>query len=118
LASRKEGVSFKQFFTFDSTTIRLFSEVLKGVGRKLKGNGGQKGGMNTSNSSYYYCVGAFGYIPGYKEGFLRIKKGETEFDERYYFPIADKTLNGVPDNAASYAYQKVYAGNGKVYGGV
>ena len=44
-ASRKEGVSFKQFFAFDSTTIRLFSEVLKGVGRKLKGLGRQKGGL-------------------------------------------------------------------------
>ena len=43
--SRKEGVSFKQFFAFDSTTLRLFSEVLKGVGRKLKGLGQQKGGM-------------------------------------------------------------------------
>ena len=43
--SRKEGVSFKQFFAFDSTTIRLFFEVLKGVGRKLKGLGKQKGGM-------------------------------------------------------------------------
>ena len=43
--SRKEGVSFTQFFAFDSTTIRLFSEVLKGVGRKLKGTGKQKGGM-------------------------------------------------------------------------
>ena len=43
--SRKEEVSFKQFFAFDSTTIRLFSEVLKGVGRKLKGSGKQKGGM-------------------------------------------------------------------------
>jgi hypothetical protein len=41
--SRKEGISFKQFFAFDSTTIRLFSEVLKGVGRKLKGLGRQKG---------------------------------------------------------------------------
>jgi len=43
--SRKVGVSFQQFFAFDSTTIRLFSEVLKGVGRKLKGLGKQKGGM-------------------------------------------------------------------------
>ena len=43
--SRKEGVSFKQFYAFDSTTIRLFSEVLKGVGRKLKGSGRQKGGL-------------------------------------------------------------------------
>jgi hypothetical protein len=65
---------------------------------------------------YFYCVGAYGYIPGYKEGFLRIKKGETEFDESYYFPIADKTLNDVPGNATNYIYQKVYAGNGKVYG--
>ncbi|MDR1631665.1 MAG: transposase, partial [Dysgonamonadaceae bacterium] len=44
-ASRKEEVSFLQFLAFDSTTIRLFSEVLKGVGRKLKGTGKQKGGM-------------------------------------------------------------------------
>ena len=43
--SRKEGISFEHFFAFDSTTIRLFSEVLKGVGRKLKGLGKQKGGM-------------------------------------------------------------------------
>ena len=43
--SRKEGISFKQFFAFNSTTIRLFSEVLKGVGRKLKGLGRQKGGL-------------------------------------------------------------------------
>jgi len=43
--SRKKGVSFKHFFAFDSTTIRLFSEVLKGVGRKLKGLGRQKGGL-------------------------------------------------------------------------
>jgi hypothetical protein len=34
--SRKSGISFEQFFAFDSTTIRLFSEVLKGVGRKLR----------------------------------------------------------------------------------
>jgi hypothetical protein len=43
--SRKEDISFKQFFAFDSTTIRLFSDVLKGVGRKLKGLGKQKGGL-------------------------------------------------------------------------
>ena len=43
--SRKEGISFRRFFAFDSTTIRLFSEVLKGVGRKLKGLGKQKGGL-------------------------------------------------------------------------
>lgn len=43
--SRKEGIGFERFFAFDSTAIRLFWEVLKGVGRKLKGLGKQKGGL-------------------------------------------------------------------------
>jgi hypothetical protein len=72
--------------------------------------------MDEKGDIYFCSIGAFGYIPGYKEGFLRIKKGETEFDESYYFPTADKTLSGVPGNATNYIYQKVYAGNGKVYG--
>ncbi|MGC9150552.1 MAG: DUF4372 domain-containing protein, partial [Microbacter sp.] len=41
--SRKEKVSFKEFYAFDSTTISLFSEVMKGVGRNPKGEGKKKG---------------------------------------------------------------------------
>ena len=44
-ASRKEGVSFNDFYAFDSTTIRLFTEVLKGVGRNPKDDGKKKGGL-------------------------------------------------------------------------
>jgi hypothetical protein len=65
---------------------------------------------------YLYCTGGFGYFPGMTDGFLRIKKGETEFDNTYYFPIGDKNITGIPGNHADYLYQKVYAGNGKVYG--
>ena len=64
---------------------------------------------------YIYCVGAFGYIPNCNEGFLRIKKGETEFDPSYYFPIKTLSIPEVTGNKADYVYQKVYAGNGKVY---
>lgn len=64
---------------------------------------------------YFYSVAMFGYVPGLTEGFLRIKKGEQEFDKTYYFPIADKELAGVKGNKANYAYNKVYAGKGKVY---
>jgi hypothetical protein len=64
---------------------------------------------------YFYSVAMFGYVPGLTEGFLRIKKGEQEFDKTYYFPIADKELAGVKGNKANYVYNKVYAGNGKVY---
>ena len=43
--SRKESISFDLFYSFDSTTISLFSNVLKGVGRNPKGDGQKKGGL-------------------------------------------------------------------------
>lgn len=43
--SRKENISFEKFYAFDSTTITLFSDVLKGVGRNPKGDGKKKGGL-------------------------------------------------------------------------
>jgi len=43
--SRKEDVKFEPFYAFDSTTITLFSDVLKGVGRNPKGDGRKKGGL-------------------------------------------------------------------------
>jgi len=43
--SRIEGISFEKFYIFDSTTIRLFSDILKGVGRNPKGDGKKKGGL-------------------------------------------------------------------------
>ena len=43
--SRKEQVSFEEFYAFDSTTITLFSQVMKGVGRDPKGDGKKKGGL-------------------------------------------------------------------------
>jgi hypothetical protein len=43
--SRIDKVSFDKLFIFDSSTIRLFSQVMKGVGRDLKGEGKKKGGL-------------------------------------------------------------------------
>jgi len=43
--SRIVGLSIKQLFAIDSTTIKLFSDVLKGVGRNPKGSGNKKGGV-------------------------------------------------------------------------
>ena len=43
--SRIPGVSFEQFYSFDSTTISLFSDIMKGVGRNPKGDGKKKGGL-------------------------------------------------------------------------
>lgn len=43
--SREEKVPFRHFYAFDSTTITLFSDVMKGVGRNPKGEGKKKGGL-------------------------------------------------------------------------
>lgn len=43
--SRIDNVSFSKLFIFDSTTIRLFSDVMKGVGRNPKHDGKKKGGL-------------------------------------------------------------------------
>jgi hypothetical protein len=43
--SRKEDVKFDMFYAFDSTTVTLFADVMKGVGRNPKGDGKKKGGL-------------------------------------------------------------------------
>ncbi len=43
--SRMDKVSFDKLFIFDSSTIRLFSQVMKGVARDPKGEGNKKGGL-------------------------------------------------------------------------
>ena len=42
--SRTFGLTFKEVLLIDSTTIRLFSDILKGVGRNPKNDGKKKGG--------------------------------------------------------------------------
>lgn len=43
--SRTYGLTFKEVLLIDSTTIRLFSDILKGVGRNPQGDGKKKGGL-------------------------------------------------------------------------
>jgi IS4 transposase len=43
--SRTFGLTFREVLLIDSTTIRLFSDILKGVGRDPKNDGKKKGGL-------------------------------------------------------------------------
>ncbi len=43
--SRTHRLTVKELFIVDSTTIRLFSDILKGVGRNPKNDGKKKGGL-------------------------------------------------------------------------
>jgi hypothetical protein len=87
--------------------------------RTTMAGGGEPSGdpfVDEKGDIYIYCTAGFGYFPGMTDGFLRIKKGETEFDNAYYFQTGDKNIAGIPGNRVDYIYHKVYVGNGKVYG--
>ena len=43
--SQTYGLTVKELFIVDSTTIRLFTDILKGVGRNPKNDGKKKGGL-------------------------------------------------------------------------
>lgn len=64
---------------------------------------------------YVINSGAFGYYPGLKSGYLKIKNGAQEFDQNYFFNITDLALSGVPGERAAYPYREYYAGDGQVY---
>lgn len=55
---------------------------------------------------YIYCVGGFGYFANCTEGFLRIKKGETDFDQSYYFPIETISIPDIKGNPPDYVNDK------------
>lgn len=56
--SRIDKISFDKLFIFDSSTIRLFSQVMKGVGRNLKGERKKKGGLKV-----HMLIDAFSQTP-------------------------------------------------------
>jgi len=45
LSDSQTGLTIKELFIVDSTTIRLFTDILKGVGRNPKNDGKKKGGL-------------------------------------------------------------------------
>lgn len=69
--------------------------------------------MDENKDIYINCVSGFGFI-GHKAGFLRIKAGETEFDDSYSFDVTQTDVEG-EEFSPSYIMRVQYAGNGKMY---
>lgn len=65
---------------------------------------------------YVLCMGSWGFVPGQKCGFLRIKNGDTKFDPDYFFNITDYAIGNIPGGHLDYLHRIEYAGNGIVYG--
>lgn len=71
--------------------------------------------MDENNDIYIVGIGAFGALPGHNSGILRIKAGETEFDESYHFVFNSTTITG-ESNPLDYVHSLKYAGNNILYG--
>jgi hypothetical protein len=65
---------------------------------------------------YVLCMGSWGFVPGQRCGFLRIKNGDTKFDPDYFFNITDYAIGNIPGGHLDYLHRIEYAGNGIVYG--
>ena len=124
--SRKDDVSFEEFYAFDSTTIRLFTDILKGVGRNPKDDGKKKGGLKVHMLTDIHAdVPKFARISEAKQhdkNFLKVlnlpKDSMIVFDKAYthYWQFAKWTKEGInfvcrlKDNAV-YEVQEVLAEN-------
>jgi len=71
--------------------------------------------IDENDDIYMYSTGGFGKQPGAKDGFLRIKKGETEFDANYYFSPQNTAVADIKGGQVSYGMSFYYGGNGKLY---
>ncbi|MDO4230488.1 MAG: IS4 family transposase [Capnocytophaga sp.] len=103
--SRKKDVSFEEFYAFDSTTIGLFSEVMKGVGRNRKDDGKKKGGLKVHMLTDLHADTAV--FASISEARMHDKKFLSKlnpskgsmlvFDKayNYYLQFADWTAQGV-----------------------
>ncbi len=69
--------------------------------------------MDENNDIYVVCLGGFGAI--HTAGILRIKSGETEFDNSYKFVFNTTPITGEA-NPCDYIHAVRYFGNGKMYG--
>jgi hypothetical protein len=65
----------------------------RGTGATFFGNHGMY--IDEKGDIYVLCYASYGYMPGQKSGFLRIKKGQTDFDPSYFFNITDMEIPGI-----------------------
>lgn len=79
-------------------------------------NNGPRNGimLDEKGDIYVNNTASFGYKPGVKAGYLRIKKGETEFDPDYFLSVSDATLD-IEGKKANYACDNYYDKVGKIY---
>ena len=71
---------------------------------------GQTGFVDEKGDIYFICGGAFGQREEYKDGIIRIKKGDNKVDETYNWVLDDEKFDG---HSIDWVLGGLYMGNGK-----
>jgi DNA-binding beta-propeller fold protein YncE len=71
--------------------------------------------LDDKGDLYVYCVGAYGFDPRHRHGFLRILAGQTEYDSSYVFDMTDLPAD-VPGKKIDYLHLFQHAGGARVFG--
>lgn len=94
--------------------IKMTTEKTTGLSTPSRPNDPQSIFMDENQDIYVTCIAAFGARPSHKTGFLRIKNGQTEFDQSWSLPIESITVDGNTQKV-DYVQYSQYGGNGKLY---
>lgn len=95
--------------------LKMITQETAGMSMPTKFEADHRGiFIDEHNDIYINCISGFGFL-GHKAGFLRIKSGETDFDNSYQFDVTTATIEG-EEHKANYCIAVQYAGNGKLYG--
>jgi hypothetical protein len=78
-------------------------------------DGNQVHVIDDNGDIYFYSNAVWGYLPGIKGGFLRIKAGETQFDTSYWFDPSSLTIEGVSGGKVAYGLTNLHVGSGIAY---
>lgn len=97
----------------DAIDKRIFDKRASTAG----GHPGMFGNMFTDEKGdlYMNCIGSLGTLPGARQGMLRIKAGETEFDPTYFFDFTNLKIDGVVGGGLNFVFSMIYTGNGVAY---
>lgn len=93
---------------------KMITEEASGISQPARPVDSKQIFMDENKDIYMVCQGGFGAVPGHKAGILRIKNGETEFDDSYSFNLTDAAITGESNIANTFLLVQ-YAGNGKLY---
>jgi len=100
--------------TKSSKVIKIISENESGMSFPTRPINDGSIFVDEKEDIYIACFGGFGMLEKHKTGFLRIKKGETDFDKTYSWDITNLPVTS--ENYTPSMIQSVcYFGNGILY---